>query len=66
MFVLEEKCIVQVIGSGEIAFIGRYTHYTDNIQEAVIFKSILDAQIYIEKYRLNGVGKIRKIICQSQ
>ena len=66
VFVLEEKCIVQVIGSGEIAFTGRYTNYTDNIQEAIIFKSILDAQLYIEKYRLNGIGKIRKIICQSQ
>lgn len=58
---MEEKCIIQLLGSDEIAFIGRYTQYTEHIQEAVIFKSVLDAQLYIEKNRLNRVGKIRKI-----
>lgn len=66
VFDLEERFIIQLLGSDEISFLGRYTKYTDNIQEAVIFSSILDAQLYIEKNRLDRIGKIRKIVNQSQ
>lgn len=66
VFDLEERFIIQLLSSDELAFLGRYAHYTDNIQEAVIFNSILDAQLYIEKNRLNRIGKIRKIMNLSQ
>ena len=66
VFDLEERCIIQLLGSDEIAFLGRYTQYTDNIQEVVIFLSILDAQLYIKKNRLDRIGKIRKILNLSQ
>lgn len=62
VFSLEERFVIQLLNSDELAFLGRYAHYTDNIHEAVIFNSILDAQLYIEKNRLDRIGKIRKII----
>lgn len=62
MIILEEKCIIQLLGSDGIFFLGRNTQYTEDIQEAAIFRSMLEAQLYIEKNRLNRIGKIRKIV----
>lgn len=59
---MEEKCIIQLLGSDGIFFLGRNTQYTEDIQEAAIFRSMLEAQLYIEKNRLNRIGKIRKIV----
>lgn len=65
MIILEEKCIIQLLGSDGIFFLGRNTQYTENIQEAAIFRSMLEAQLYIEKNRLNRIGKIRKIVSSA-
>ena len=62
---MEEKCIIQLLGSDGIFFLGRNTQYTENIQEAAIFRSMLEAQLYIEKNRLNRIGKIRKIVSSA-
>ena len=62
---MEEKCIIQLLGSDGIFFIGRNTQYTEDIQEAAIFRSMLEAQLYIEKNRLNRIGKIRKIVSSA-
>lgn len=63
--VLEERCIIQFLVSDDIAFLGRDSQYTEDIQEAAIFKSMLEVQLYIEKNRLDRIGKIRKIKCSS-
>ena len=65
MIILEEKCIIQLLVSDGIFFLGRNTQYTENIQEAAIFRSMLEAQLYIEKNRLNRIGKIRKIVSSA-
>lgn len=65
MIILEEKCIIQLLGSDGIFFLGRNTQYTEDIQEAAIFRSMLEAQLYIEKNRLNRIGKIRKIVSSA-
>ncbi|MDD6699415.1 hypothetical protein [Mogibacterium kristiansenii] len=62
---MEEKCIIQLLGSDGIFFLGRNTQYTEDIQEAAIFRSMLEAQLYIEKNRLNRIGKIRKIVSSA-
>lgn len=59
---MEEKCIIQLLESDGIFFLERNTQYTEDIQEAAIFRSMLEAQLYIEKNRLNRIGKIRKIV----
>lgn len=63
--ILEDKCIIQLLLSDDIAFLGRDSQYTEDIQEAVIFKSMLEAQLYIEKNRLDRISKIRKIMYSS-
>lgn len=63
--VLEEKCIIQLLVSDDIAFLGKDSQYTEDIQEAAIFKSMLEVQLYIEKNRLDRISKIRKIMCSS-
>lgn len=65
MIILEEKCIIQLLGSDGIFFLGRNTQYTEDIQEAAIFRSMLEAQLYIKKNRLNRIGKIRKIVSSA-
>lgn len=62
---MSEKCIIQLLGSDGIFFLGRNTQYTEDIQEAAIFSSMLEAQLYIEKNRLNRIGKIRKIVSSA-
>ena len=62
---MEEKCIIRLLGSDGIFFLGRNTQYTEDIQEAAIFRSMLEAQLYIEKNRLNRIGKIRKIVSSA-
>jgi len=42
---LEEKCIIQLFVSDDIAFLGKDSQYTEDVQEAAIFKSILEAQL---------------------
>ena len=59
VWIVEDKCIIQLLVSDDIAFLGRDSQYTEDIQEAYIFKSMLEAQFYIEKKRLNHIGKIR-------
>ncbi len=59
---MEEKCIIQLLGSDRMFFLGRNTQYTEDIQEVAIFSSMLETQLYIEKNRLNRIGKIRKIV----
>lgn len=63
--VLEEKCIIQLLASDAVAFLGRDSQYTEDIQEAAIFKSMLEARLYVEKNRLDRICKIRKIIHSS-
>lgn len=63
--VLEEKCIIQLLVSDDVAFLGRDSQYTEDIQEAAVFKSMLEAQLYIEKNRLDRIAKIRKIKCSA-
>lgn len=36
--------------------------HKEDIQEAAIFKSMLDTKLYIEKNRLYLIGKMRKIV----
>ena len=62
---MSEKCIIQLLGSDGIFFLGKNTQYTEDIQEAAIFSSMLEAQLYIEKNRLNRMGKIRKIVSSA-
>lgn len=62
---MSEKFIIQLLGSDGIFFLGRNTQYTEDIQEAAIFSSMLEAQLYIEKNRLNRIGKIRKIVSSA-
>lgn len=46
---MSEKCIIQLLGADGIFFLGRNTQYTEDIQDAAIFSSMLEAQLYIEK-----------------
>ena len=62
---MSEKCIIQLLVSDGIFFLGRNTQYTEDIQDAAIFSSMLEAQQYIEKNRLNRIGKIRKIVSSA-
>lgn len=58
---MSDKCIIQLLVSDAVTFLGRDTKYTEDIHEAAIFKSMLEAQIFIEKNRLDCISKIRKI-----
>lgn len=62
---MDEKCIIQLLVSDDIAFLGKDSQYTEDIQEAAIFKSMIEAQLYNEKNRLDRISKIRKIMCSS-
>lgn len=59
------KCLVQLYGAEGLYFLGRSGEYTDNIQDALIFKDELDAHIYIDKRGLRKLSKVRKIVSQK-
>ena len=59
---MNQKCLIQLYDSDEIAFLGRNGQRVTDLQEAMIFRNGLAAQLYIEKNRLNCIGKIRTIV----
>lgn len=56
------ECLVQLYDSDDIAFLGRNGQRVADLQEAMIFTDGLAAQLYIEKNRLNRIGRIRMIV----
>lgn len=56
------ECLVQLYDSDDIAFLGRNGQRVADLQEAMIFTDGLAAQLYIEKNRLNRIGRIRTIV----
>ena len=56
------KCLIQLYDSDEIAFLGRNGQRVTDLQEAMIFTDGLAAQLYIEKNRLNRIGRIGTIV----
>lgn len=59
------KCLIQLYDSDEIAFLGRTGQRVTDLQEAMIFTDGLAAQLYIEKNRLNRIGRIRMIVYKN-
>ena len=52
--------------SDELLFLGKNSRYNDNIQNAAIFSSMLEARLYIEKNQLNRIGIIRKNVSSEK
>ena len=59
------KCLIQLYDSDEIAFLGRNGQRVTDLREAMIFTDGLGAQLYIEKNRLNRIGRIRTIVSSN-
>lgn len=55
---MNQKCLIQLYDSDEIAFLGRNGQRVTDLQEAMIFTDGLAAQLYIEKNRLNRIGRM--------
>ena len=62
MDLAEEKCLIPLYVTEGINFLSRRGGYTEDIQEALIFKDELDAHIYIDKHGLRRLSKVRKIV----
>lgn len=56
------KCLIQIDGGDGLFFLDGYGSYTQEIQEARIFGSLLDAHEYIDKHGLNKLAIVRRIL----
>lgn len=59
---IDGKCLIQLYDSDEIAFLGCGGQRVSDFQEVMIFSDELAAQLYIERHRLDRIGRIRKIV----
>lgn len=60
------KCLIQLYDSDKIAFLGRSGQRVSDLQEVMIFSDELSAQLYIERHRLDRIGRIRSIHTTSK
>ena len=55
-------CVIQIDGGDGLFFVGDYGRRTPDINKAMRFVSELSAYEYVDKYGLDRLAKVRKIV----